>query len=338
MAVITVIGAGMMGSAMSFPARDNGHEVRLVGIHNRETIDSVNNNLWHPTMKRFLPEGVKAYHLDSLAEAMDGADLIICGVNSFGVDWFADNIVPVVPEGTPVLSITKGLVNGPEGELVPYPVYMQQRAGRKLSINAVGGPCTSYELADRQNTVVAFCGEDFETLRKIKALLKTDYYHINLTKDVIGLECAVAMKNAYALAVSLAVGLNEKVNGEGAKQYYNPQAGLFLQSTREATKMLELVGADPNSLPFCTGDLYVTIFGGRTRMIGTLLGRGCSYAEAREMLAGVTLESVVIAGRAAKAVRELGREEEFPLLIHIDDIINRGAEVNIPWKKFETEY
>ena len=98
MAVITVVGAGMMGSAMSFPARDNGHEVRLVGIHNRENIESIRNNLWHPTLKRFLPEGVKAYHIEQLAEAMEGADLIIGGVSSFGVDWFEENIVPIVPE------------------------------------------------------------------------------------------------------------------------------------------------------------------------------------------------------------------------------------------------
>ena len=31
MSIITIIGAGMMGSAMSIPASDNGHEVRLVG-------------------------------------------------------------------------------------------------------------------------------------------------------------------------------------------------------------------------------------------------------------------------------------------------------------------
>lgn len=334
MSIITIIGAGMMGSAMSVPARDNGHEVRLVGIHNRETIDSVNKNLWHPTMKRYLPEGVKAYHLDALEEAMEGADLIICGVSSFGVDWFADNIVPIVPENVPVLAITKGMINGEGGKLIPYPEYMCSRGGRKLNINAVGGPCTSYELADRQNTEVAFCGEDMETLKWLKSLLQTDYYHITPTTDVMGLECAVAMKNAYALAVSLAVGLNEKVNGEGAKQYYNPQAGLFLQSTREAMRMLELMGADPKSLPYFTGDLYVTIFGGRTRLIGTLLGRGYSYNEAREMLAGITLESVVIAGRAAKAVRDLHMEADFPLLIHVDDIINKGAEVNVPWDEF----
>ena len=29
--VITIIGSGMMGSALAFPAAENGHEVRLVG-------------------------------------------------------------------------------------------------------------------------------------------------------------------------------------------------------------------------------------------------------------------------------------------------------------------
>ena len=28
---ITIIGAGMMGSALAFPAAENGHDVRIVG-------------------------------------------------------------------------------------------------------------------------------------------------------------------------------------------------------------------------------------------------------------------------------------------------------------------
>ena len=41
MAVVTIIGAGMMGSALAFPARENGNEVRLVGTHlDREIIDA----------------------------------------------------------------------------------------------------------------------------------------------------------------------------------------------------------------------------------------------------------------------------------------------------------
>jgi glycerol-3-phosphate dehydrogenase (NAD(P)+) len=59
-------------------------------------------------------------------------------------------------------------------------------------------------------------------------------------------------------------------------------------------------------------------------------------------LNGVTLESVVIAKRTAAAIRVLvGRgavsSQDFPLLLHIDDIISTGADVNIPWNSFETE-
>ena len=31
---IAIIGAGMMGSALAFPARENGNEVRVIGISN----------------------------------------------------------------------------------------------------------------------------------------------------------------------------------------------------------------------------------------------------------------------------------------------------------------
>ena len=343
MSIITVVGAGMMGSAMSFPARDNGHEVRLVGIHNRESIESIRRDLWHPTLKRTLPEGVKAYHLEELAEAMDGADVILCGVSSFGIEWFEETIVPLVPDGIPVLSITKGLEKDKEGNLAPFPTGITRRAdakGQKICFNAVGGPVTSYELADRQQTHICFCGEDPEVLKGLKKLFATSYYHISLTTDVWGLETAVAMKNAYALGVSLAVGINNLQYGKDGMQHYNPQAALFEQGVREAGKILAFLGGKPETAMFFAGDLYVTIFGGRTRLLGTLLGEGKSFTEAMQQLSGITLESVAITKRVAEAVRQLEERGEldpadFPLLMHVDNVITRGAAVDIPWNRFE---
>ena len=63
MSVITVVGSGMMGSAMSFPARDNGHEVRLVSIHKREVTEEIRRSGYHMTLKRKLPDGVKGVDL-----------------------------------------------------------------------------------------------------------------------------------------------------------------------------------------------------------------------------------------------------------------------------------
>ena len=178
-----------------------------------------------------------------------------------------------------------------------------------------------------------------ETLKKIKALLATDYYHISLSTDVVGVECAVAMKNAYALGVSLAVGLAEKRDGRIGAVHYNSQAALFGQGVKEMMKLLDLIGGGPENIIHGAGDLYVTIFGGRTRRIGTLLGRGLTFDEAMAELKGVTLESIVIATRTARAVKKLAERgvvslDDYPLLMHVDEIINHGAEVDIPWDKF----
>ena len=107
-------------------------------------------------------------------------------------------------------------------------------------------------------------------------------------------------------------------------------------------RLLKLTGSHDDNIILGAGDLYVTVFGGRTRKIGTLLGRGLSFEEAMAELSGVTLESIVIATRTARAVRALIKkgvvaESDFPLLMHVDDLINNGAEVNIPWSAFETE-
>ena len=332
----------MMGSAMTIPAADNGHEVRLVGTPlDREIIQRLQADGIHLKHQRKLPEAVRSLQIEELPRAIKGADLLINGVSSFGVDWFTRDVLPLVPVNLPVLSVTKGLAEA-DDRLIPFPHEMAQKMSprRPLSLNAIGGPCTSYELADRNHTAVAFCGDNLPTLARFKKLLATPYYHISLSTDVIGVECAVAMKNCYALGVSLAIGLEESKHGVGCTQAYNTQAALFGQSVKEMARILKLLGGKDESLVYATGDLYVTIFGGRTRKLGTLLGRGLPFARAMDELAGITLESVAITSTVARVLRKRAANgkatlSDFPLLIHIDDIINHGAMVAIPWASFE---
>ena len=91
MAIVTIIGAGMMGSALAFPARENGHEVRLVGTHlDREIIDACRKEDKHPKFDRVFPAGIKYYQIEEVEEAIAGSTFIIGGVSSFGVDWFVN--------------------------------------------------------------------------------------------------------------------------------------------------------------------------------------------------------------------------------------------------------
>lgn len=344
MAVVTIIGAGMMGSALAFPARENGHEVRLVGTHlDREIIDDCVKNNRHTKFTRDFPEGLRFFQIEQVGQAIDGADLIIGGVSSFGVEWFGDEILPLIPEHIPVLTVTKGLMDTPEGKLLTYVDIWKEKLkklGKHLSLNAVGGPCTSYELVAHDQTEVAFCGDDIAQLEKLRRIMQTDYYHISITTDIVGIESAVALKNGYALGIALTVGLNQKEFGIDSQLHFNSQAAVFGQGVKEMHRLLEFQGAATlDNLAVGVGDLYVTVYGGRTRLIGILLGRGLNIDEAKQELSGVTLESLVVAERVARAIRinaEKGLVDlkDFPLLVHIDQIITQKAPVDIPWESF----
>jgi len=242
MKTITIIGAGMMGSALAFPARENGNEVRLVGTHlDKEIIETSIKTGRHPKFTKDFPDGVKYYQIEELTTAIEGADFIICGVSSFGVEWFRDVILPQLKENVPVISVTKGLMNTEEGKLLTYLDIWQAKLdelGKNIPLNAIGGPCTSYELVAHDQTEVAFCGKDMSILEMIKNAMKTDYYHISLSTDIVGVESAVALKNGYALGIALTIGLNQKAFGLDSELHFNSQAAVFGQAVREMYKLL----------------------------------------------------------------------------------------------------
>jgi glycerol-3-phosphate dehydrogenase (NAD(P)+) len=98
-------------------------------------------------------------------------------------------------------------------------------------------------------------------------------------------------------------------------------------------------GGELDSYFVGVGDLYVTVYGGRTRKVGILLGKGYNIDESLEILSGVTLESLVVASRVARALKVKASKGEvdlkdFPLLMHVDEIISEKKPVNIPWESF----
>ena len=340
---ITIIGAGMMGSALAFPSFENGNEVRLVGTPlDDEIIDRCIAENKHPKFDISFPQGVRFYHFKDWKTAVEGADFVIGGVSSFGVDWFLTDVLAQLDPSVPVLSVTKGLINLEDGTLISYPDYWQRelaKMGIEREVCAIGGPCTSYELVFHDQTEVAFCGKNTADLRLMKEAMATDYYHVSLTNDVIGLESAVALKNGYALAIAMTIGLVNRDLGADAGLHYNSQAGAFYQAVKEMRYLLEMQGASRDCENIGIGDLYVTVYGGRTRKIGILLGEGKTYDEALEILSGVTLESLVVARRVYAAMvrkAELGQVDlnMFPMLCHAAAVLDEGKDAHLPWDAF----
>ena len=86
----------------------------------------------------------------------------------------------------------------------------------------------------------------------------------------------------------------------------------------------------------------MTVTGARTRKIGLLLGEGKTYDEAQEILGGITLESIVVVRRLAKAMAVKARRGEvnladFPLLAYVMDVLEKGEAKDLPWDAFTFE-
>src|SRR5215212_1359668 len=110
MSTVVILGSGVMGSALSVPLADNGHDVRLVGTHlDRAIIDAVRDTGTHPRLGRELPAAVRPFQLEEAATAFDGADIVLSGVNSLGVRWAGEQLASLLRPGQLVIAIAKGV-------------------------------------------------------------------------------------------------------------------------------------------------------------------------------------------------------------------------------------
>ena len=348
MATVVIFGAGVMGSATAFPLTDNGHDVRLVGTHlDDEIIDSVRTRGYHPTLKRRLPERATAFRYTELADALRGADFILSGVNSYGVRWAAETLAPALTAPLPVIAITKGLDCTEQGDIVAlttvYEEALEAAGAPHCDVSGVGGPCIAGELAGRRQSCVVFASSTREQADWFAAHFRTPYYHVWTTADLLGLEVAAALKNAYTLPVAIASGFLEREGeaDEANAQMHNLEAAVFGQGVAEIRYLLQVCG-QPSlfaaSLPGA-GDYYVTCAGGRNMRFGRLLGSGRSLAQALDEMQGITIESLSIIAAMARALPRLAARgvidrTRVPLLDHLICTVEDGRAEPFPLDAF----
>jgi glycerol-3-phosphate dehydrogenase (NAD(P)+) len=342
MATIAIVGAGYMGTALAYPLTDNGHAVRLVGTHlDGEIVRSCLERRHHPKLKRQIPDAVQPYYVVDVGRALDGADLVVSGVSSFGVRWIGQTIGPYLRPGQAILSVTKGLEATEDGDLRILPDVL---AGElppdirdRVAQAAVGGPCVAGELAGRRHSCVVFGSRDVDAAERLAALFRTSYYHVWTTADLVGLEVCAALKNAYTIGVGAAAGALARAG----TPTHNLAAAVFAQACVEMERLLHHVGgtrAFAYGLPGA-GDLYVTCQRGRSLRLGTLLGQGHSYAQAREIMAGETVEAAECVKTMGTALPRLVARgvldaDELPLMRALVAAIVQGQPVDLPVAAF----
>lgn len=327
---VTILGAGDMGTALATPLAANGHDVRLWGTaRDAAIVDALRGGAAHPRLGTPAPVGCRVFACSEATAALEGAVIVVVAITSDAVRAVLGGLSRQIGSPRAIVTVAKGFDRGADGNgvlLLPEAIADVSTA----PVVAVGGPSKANEVARGLPTAVVFGGADAGAVAECRNAFATDAYRIETTEDVVGLEVAAAMKNAYAIALGMADGL-ERATG---LPHHNLRAALFPRAVAEMGALAEALGGRRATVDGLagSGDLQVTITAGRNRLLGERIGAGESGPAAARALkaAGTTVEGFLAVEfghrlAAAAVARGAATTADFALLDALRRILHEAA-------------
>jgi glycerol-3-phosphate dehydrogenase (NAD(P)+) len=341
---VTVLGAGYMGSAITFPLSDNGITVNLWGTWlDDELIDACKKGP-HPKLKKPLSETVKLFYSKNLEEALEGTRYLFVAVSSEGFLPVFEKLLEHIKQGCPLITLTKGFVDdGGKVKRISTAAKKLLRdkfPGKEFKWVSVGGPVKAVELSNLIPSATIY-GTDISVLRDSIKSFETAYYRIATFNEITGVELSSAFKNVYAIGLGICDGIYKS---KAQKEYHNLCAILFSQSLEEISIIVEKAGGDVKAVWHLAGagDLYVTGRSGRNRKYGELVGKGTDPREAYNMMMedDLVVEGYDTLKLGMRWIQEKGERlvEGLPLLKCLFHIIFNGCDPESELMKFVHGY
>ena len=345
-----VLGAGYMGSAITFPLSDNGIKVNLWGTWLDDKLIESSKKGKHPKLKKSLNQGVSCFYSKDLNQAIEDTDIIFIGVASEGfVDIFELLVNNIDPGRDYIfLKLTKGLVEY-EGRVMLASeaarlIYYKKFPGREKSknkahifkITSIGGPVRALDLSNRTPSASVYGIQD-EQIQNLLKKFSTDYYRIFPVNDYAGVEICSTFKNIYSIAAGICDGLF-KINLKGL--YHNVVAFLFNQAVLEIKHIVEIAGGKTQTVFGLAGmgDLHVTSVAGRNRRYGEMVGSGVEPSAAFKKMfdEGEYGEGYMALKLAIPWLSNFHVElaSELPLLNLLNNIVSKGFDPAAELKAF----
>ncbi len=263
MATVGVVGAGTWGTTVAGLCTRAADVV--LWARRPEVADEV--TLAH-TNAAYLPGHVLPLALRAtidMEEAVAAADIVVLGVPSHGFRAVLEAAAPHIAEGTPVVSLAKGVEQGTLLRMTE--IVRQVLPGSPVGV--LTGPNLAQEVAAGQPaaSVVAFA--DLALAERLMAVFGNQMFRVYTNDDVVGCELAGALKNVVAIAVGMAHGM-----GFGD----NTKASLITRGLAELSRLGVALGGRPLTFSGLAGmgDLVATCSSpqSRNRAVGAALGSG----------------------------------------------------------------
>ena len=339
---IVILGAGAMGSAFTVPCIENNNDVTLVGTHLEEqVINNINdNNNFHEVLKFNLPKELKIKTIDHFQNILKTKpDLIVIGVSSKGIEWAANELSENLNKDTKILLLTKGLTiidDKFETLVEKFELILNKNKVKNVNISAVAGPCLASGLANKIKSSVVIANKDKSIAQEIGDMITTNYYSVEVSDDLIGVEVCAAIKNLYSMIIGASEGLSSNEASKELKNKYflNTAASLMYRSVYEMCHFTKSLNGKVDTVYGLAGlgDLYVSAAGGRNSKMGKLLGEGYDYKNAKEkFMKNDTVEGADLALEIGKKVLRDFDRKKIPLMVSLIEAIIENKKLTIHW-------
>jgi len=303
---ILIIGGGAMGSAFSIPCLDNNNNVTITEPHSKLFIKKLSSrDKFHPGLKINLPKKLK-FRQFSENLLKENFDLIVIALSLSGIDFIGQELKKFKIK-TPILVLTKGLKYEKKNKRVLTISEQLNRNSGKMNISVLKGPCLAKELARKNQTSVIIANKNIKVAKKIGKRISTKYYLNEFSKDIIGVEVCSAIKNIYAMII-------------GAGQSLNTSSSLFQRSINEMKYLTKYFkGKETSTLGLAgVGDLYVSAAGGRNSKMGSYLGKGYTFKNAKKrFMPNDTVEGEQLVREIAPYIMRKINKKKIPLMISL---------------------
>ncbi len=315
---VFVIGAGSWGTAIASVLSSKGLTTYLWDF-DAEHIAHLKKDREN---RKYLP----GYHFNEhvhpqtdFSTTIENFKTICMVVPSHGFRAVFKKIVPLLQDGTTVVSAVKGIEN--DTCMTMSQVMQQELEGsgkNNISLAVLSGPSFAREVADRVPTAITIGCENLEIAQQLQRLFVTDVFRVYAAQDLIGLEISAALKNIVAIGAGICDGL-----GYGL----NTRAALITRGLAEIKRLGVHLGGKETTFYGLSGmgDLVLTCTGdlSRNRTVGLKLGQGKKLPKILE-----EMKMVAEGVKTTKSVYDMVKnmDVEMPILDQVYQVLYKDKD------------
>ena len=308
----TVIGAGSWGTALASVLSLRGLKVQFWG-RDADLMAQIRDTRRN---ERYLPDLALADNVTVTSDltALQPADMLVFVVPSKAVRGTAELVAQsgAASQACVLVSCAKGIeletgrrMTQVIGESIP-----------DVPLAVLTGPNHAEEVARQLATAAVVACQNDEVAKWVQSCFTLPFFRTYTTDDIAGAEWAGAMKNPYAIAAGIALGL---------KLGDNAIAALVTRALAEMVRLGVAEGGRVETFYGLSGvgDLMATCYSehSRNHLVGLMLGQGKPLAEiiASTRMVAEGVPNTASLHRAAKA-----RGVRMPLLDEIYALVHEG--------------